>query len=255
MNGNGQMEVHYIDTGFPYPATESFMDFFDGLTHVPLNYGHPMPVHDQACSLFFIYSMEAAYWSMNMNSYKFGLTGPESTSYCSPYEVNTHFPRMDMSRRAWEYPLMTNSEEPATTATQPEENVVEESDATTEESIPNDQNTTTSQVEWEENIDPDNMTYEELLDLGEAVGTQSRGLSDELISMLPTTKYKCGSFFSRKKSGERQGTKEELDKSNCPAIIFTIVNASANGLASTRYAQSATLRYSLRNQGIKASFS
>ncbi|XP_040368867.1 uncharacterized protein LOC121051054 [Rosa chinensis] len=28
-------------------------------------------------------------------------------------------------------------------------------------------------------------------------------------------------------------TKEELDKSNCPASIFTIVNASANGLAPT----------------------
>lgn len=57
MNGNGQMEVHYIDTGFPYTATESFMDFFEGLTHAPVNYGHAMPVHDQACSLFFIYSM------------------------------------------------------------------------------------------------------------------------------------------------------------------------------------------------------
>ncbi|XP_061997920.1 E3 ubiquitin-protein ligase BIG BROTHER [Rosa rugosa] len=193
MNGNGQMEVHYIDTGFPYTATESFMDFFEGLTHAPVNYGHAMPVHDQA----------SAYWSMNMHSYKFGLSGPGNTSYYGPYEVNPHFPRMDMSRRAWEYPLMTNSEEPATTASQPEETVVEEVDVITEESIPNEQNTNTSQVEWEENIDPDNMTYEELLDLGEAVGTQSRGLSDELISLLPTTKYKCGSFFSRKKSGER----------------------------------------------------
>jgi hypothetical protein len=38
-----------------------------------------------------------------------------------------------------------------------------------------------------------------LLDLGEAVGTQSRGLSQEHISLLPVTKYKCG-FFSRKKT-------------------------------------------------------
>ena len=37
MNGNRQMEVHYIDIGFPYTATESFMDFFEGLTHVPVN--------------------------------------------------------------------------------------------------------------------------------------------------------------------------------------------------------------------------
>lgn len=37
------------------------------------------------------------------------------------------------------------------------------------------------------------------MDLGEAVGTQSRGLSQERISLLPVTKYKCG-FFSRKKT-------------------------------------------------------
>jgi hypothetical protein len=44
--------------------------------------------------------------------------------------------------------------------------------------------------------------WQELLDLGEAVGTQSRGLSQEQISLLPVTKYKCG-FFSRKKRHER----------------------------------------------------
>lgn len=46
------MEVHYIDTGFPYTPTESFMDFFEGLTHAPVNYGHAMPMHDQACLVF-----------------------------------------------------------------------------------------------------------------------------------------------------------------------------------------------------------
>lgn len=40
---------------------------------------------------------------------------------------------------------------------------------------------------------------QELLELGEAVGTQSRGLPQEHISMLPISKYKCG-FFSRKRS-------------------------------------------------------
>lgn len=35
--------------------------------------------------------------------------------------------------------------------------------------------------------------------MGEAVGTQNRGLSQEHISLLPVTKYKCG-FFSRKKT-------------------------------------------------------
>ncbi|CAA7410873.1 unnamed protein product [Spirodela intermedia] len=43
----------------------------------------------------------------------------------------------------------------------------------------------------------DNATYEELQSLGEAIGTESRGLSDELISFLPPFTYKTG-FFSRK---------------------------------------------------------
>lgn len=53
---------------------------------------------------------------MNMNSYKFGFSGPESsTSYYGLYEVNDHLPRMDVSRRAWEYPpMMTTEEVPAT---------------------------------------------------------------------------------------------------------------------------------------------
>jgi len=44
---------------------------------------------------------------------------------------------------------------------------------------------------------------QELLDLGEAVGTQSRGLPQELIDTLPTSKYKFGSLFKRKNSGKR----------------------------------------------------
>lgn len=47
MNGHGQMEVHYINTGFPYTVTESFMNFFEGLTHVPAHYGNAVPMHDQ----------------------------------------------------------------------------------------------------------------------------------------------------------------------------------------------------------------
>lgn len=42
-------------------------------------------------------------------------------------------------------------------------------------------------------------SVQELLELGEAVGTESRGLSQDLLSLLPISKYKC-SFFSRKKS-------------------------------------------------------
>lgn len=35
-----QLEVHYINTGFPYSVTESFMDFFEGLVYTPPH--HPL---------------------------------------------------------------------------------------------------------------------------------------------------------------------------------------------------------------------
>ncbi|XP_057950591.1 E3 ubiquitin ligase BIG BROTHER-related-like isoform X2 [Malania oleifera] len=45
--------------------------------------------------------------------------------------------------------------------------------------------------------DPDNMAYEELLALGDTVGTESKGLSEDLIARLPTSKHKR-SIFSKK---------------------------------------------------------
>ncbi|XP_062107941.1 E3 ubiquitin ligase BIG BROTHER-related [Humulus lupulus] len=48
-----------------------------------------------------------------------------------------------------------------------------------------------SQDAWEE-VDPDELSYEELLALGEVVGTESRGLSADTIATLPTVKYKTG---------------------------------------------------------------
>ncbi|KAG6792911.1 hypothetical protein POTOM_002074 [Populus tomentosa] len=193
MNGNRQMEVHYMNTDFPYTTTESFMDFFEAVTHAPVNYAHNGPMHDQ----------DNAYWSMNMNGYKFGFSGLESTSYYSPYEVNDNLPRMDVSRMAWEYPSVVSAEELTTTDTQFEGDANMGVHAIPEESISNQVSTNSRQALWQDDFDPDTMTYEELVDLGETVGTQSKGLSPELISLLPTSKCKFGSFFSRKRSGER----------------------------------------------------
>ncbi|VAI34822.1 unnamed protein product [Triticum turgidum subsp. durum] len=55
------------------------------------------------------------------------------------------------------------------------------------------------QVATEDNVDPDNMSYEQLQAIGEEVGTQSRGLSDDLISYLEPFRNKCN-FFSCKKN-------------------------------------------------------
>ncbi|KAG0473185.1 hypothetical protein HPP92_015042 [Vanilla planifolia] len=62
-------------------------------------------------------------------------------------------------------------------------------------------NDTVTQAVTEDDVDPDRMTYQELQSLGEAIGTESRGLSDELICYLPTSKYKTG-LFSREKHDE-----------------------------------------------------
>ncbi|GMI74134.1 ENHANCER1 OF DA1, BIG BROTHER [Hibiscus trionum] len=193
MNENRQMEVHFIDTGFPYTATESFMDFFEGLTHVPVNYSHAGLMHDQ----------ENMYWSMSMNAYKFGVSGPESTLYC-PNEVNDHSTRMD-APRTWDYSSTQNTEQPAILDMPAGGDAVMGMHAVPEECTPNHQiqSNSNSQVVWQDDIDPDNMTYEELLDLGETVGSQSRGLSRELIDLLPTSRCKFGSFLLGKKSRER----------------------------------------------------
>ncbi|KAM0825558.1 hypothetical protein ACQ4PT_069475 [Festuca glaucescens] len=58
-----------------------------------------------------------------------------------------------------------------------------------------------AQVEREDNVDPDNMSYEQLQAIGEAVGTQSRGLSDDLVCYLVPFRNKCN-FFSSKKNTE-----------------------------------------------------
>ncbi|XP_020213463.1 E3 ubiquitin ligase BIG BROTHER-related [Cajanus cajan] len=49
-----------------------------------------------------------------------------------------------------------------------------------------------SQDAWED-VDPDELSYEELLALGEVVGTESRGLSSDTIACLPSVNYKTGS--------------------------------------------------------------
>ncbi|XP_062227899.1 E3 ubiquitin ligase BIG BROTHER-related-like [Phragmites australis] len=54
----------------------------------------------------------------------------------------------------------------------------------------------------DDNDDPDNMTYEQRQALVESVGTEGRGLSDELISYLQSWKYKSSGFFSRKTNHE-----------------------------------------------------
>lgn len=42
------MDVHYVNTGFPYNhPSETFMGFFEGLTHAPVHYPHVESFHEQ----------------------------------------------------------------------------------------------------------------------------------------------------------------------------------------------------------------
>lgn len=54
----------------------------------------------------------------------------------------------------------------------------------------------------DDEVDTDSMTYEQLQSLGEAVGHESKGLSDNLISRLPSFKYKTGLFSKKGKKEE-----------------------------------------------------
>ncbi|KAG6395041.1 hypothetical protein SASPL_145632 [Salvia splendens] len=235
MNENDQV-VHYMDNSYSYPVSEGYVDYYSGASTAPLNYLNFAPMHDQ----------ESIYWSMHMNSYKYGQPNPEGFYY-GLYDDNDLPPRMDSNRRVWEYSSMATTEDPITVDIPPEQSVVSEVHSIPEESVvsevhsipeerlPNDQDAANDEVAWQDDINPDTMTYEELLDLGEAVGTQNRGLSQELIDLLPTSKHKSGGIFSRKKSEERCGIKEGTDKSIYRVSMLTTLIVAPSGLASTRF--------------------
>ncbi|KAL0379889.1 UNVERIFIED_CONTAM: E3 ubiquitin-protein ligase BIG BROTHER, partial [Sesamum angustifolium] len=136
------------------------------------------------------------------------------------------------------------------------------------------------QVLWQDDIDPDTMTYEELLDLGEAVGTQSRetfarahkyasDLKTQVWWNLLKTKIwrqvifcRLGSYFLGNwdlkptylnkfyVSSARCDTNGGTDRSICHASMPTILTVAPSGLALTRHVQFATQRYLVTSQGI-----
>eukprot|EP00257_Ricinus_communis_P013742 XP_015571256.1 E3 ubiquitin ligase BIG BROTHER isoform X1 [Ricinus communis] len=192
MSWNSNMEVHYTSTSYPYNSAGSFMEYFEGLTYEHVNF-----IFDGASHV-----EESVYPSINANFYKFGMSQPGSGSYYDhshAYEVHDHRPQINDYRRPLENSsTMVNSPAAAVNAEwEGNENPSTQTDPV--ECPRRHLNAPDIQVIWQDNVDPDNMSYEELLELGEAVGMQSRGLSQEQIAMLPVSKYKC-SFFSRRKS-------------------------------------------------------
>ncbi|KAL8122165.1 E3 ubiquitin-protein ligase BIG BROTHER-like [Apium graveolens] len=172
------------------------MDFFEGLTYEHLNF--IFADHDHSSYT----TQESFYPLMNTSAYKFGLSEPGSLSYydCGhTYVVGDSAPRINEYSSHIENYASIPGDRPAAVHTQHEEIPSSTSHVTSVDCPRDPHNTHDYQVVWQDNVDPDNMTYEELLELGDAVGTQNRGLSREYISLLPISKFKCG-FFSRRKS-------------------------------------------------------
>ncbi|CAA6662898.1 unnamed protein product [Spirodela intermedia] len=167
------MEVHYINSGFPYVLAENFLDLFEGLAYIG---------GDASLSRFLHYQPSSYCSSMHIYSYKYGSSCPRS-DFC--YEM------------VWDGSAVLSDEE--TLAVAPYGGRVGAEPA--------------AHASDEERIQSHNHTGDpqEFPDIGVATGTKSRGLPEELILSLPTSKCKRW-FFSRKKSrGERAAPLQMCD--------------------------------------------
>ncbi|KAL9407269.1 hypothetical protein Peur_004241 [Populus x canadensis] len=192
MNWNSHMEGHYMNPSYPYNSAGSFIEYFEGLTYDHVNFIFNGGSHAQ----------DIVYPSTNANFYKFGISPPGSTSYDDPthiYEVHDNGLRNEEYGRPLENSSTTTNEQTSRVNTEWEVNENRTSHDDPVECLRRHHNVQDYQAIWQDNVDPDSMTYEELLELGETVGTQNRGLTQELISLLPISKYNR-SFFSRRKS-------------------------------------------------------
>lgn len=180
------------------------MDFFEGLTYEHVNYIFSDVTYPQ-------FSMqESTYSTMNTNTYKFAYSEPGNFSYynyCDSYAINDEtYGNNGFTRQLENTSTMANERSTAV-------HIQEEGHPTSNSHVDvadcpqsnhnHNHNPGDFQVIWEDNVDPDNMTYEELLELGEVVGSQSRGLSQEAISLLPVSKFKCSFFWRKKSKNER----------------------------------------------------
>ncbi|KAJ6392818.1 hypothetical protein OIU77_022324 [Salix suchowensis] len=230
MNWNTHMEGHYMNPSYPYNSAGSFIEYFEGLTydHVNFIFNGGSHAQDIVCP------------STNANFYKFSISPPGSTSYYDPtriYEVHDNGLRNGEYGRPLENSSTTTNEQTTRVNTEWEVNENRTSHDNPVECLRRHHNVQDYQAIWQDNVDPDSMTYEELLELGETVGTQNRGLSQELISVLPISKYKR-SFFSKRKSRSER-------------CVICQMEYKRDGLASTRPAPFATWLFLAMHQNIK----
>ncbi|KAL9233655.1 hypothetical protein vseg_008621 [Gypsophila vaccaria] len=199
MSWNSQMDPQYVACPSPYNSAGSFVDFFAGLTYDHVNFifsGSSQMQDDQ-------------YSPVNMGYYKYGYSELVPAQYYSnspSYEVFDNLAGMnEFNRRDNNFPSTMTTEPTRVTNQQSERasNANTNTNPTTRNrDCPRNHHESEYQAIWHDNIDPDQMSYEELLELGETVGTHSRGLSHEQISSLPVSKFRC-CFLRRKSRSER----------------------------------------------------
>ncbi|KAI3738730.1 hypothetical protein L2E82_28848 [Cichorium intybus] len=191
MNWLLQTEDSRLSTGIQYQSSKSYMDFLEELTYEHVNF-----IFSDAT-----YPQENAHSTINTYAYKFGYSEPETLSY-SYYDYGGDYPIYNQTMRNNEYARQLDVNQRTTIEhTQQDEHLSSSFHVNPTECLERNHNPGV-QV-WEDNVDLDNMTYEELIELGEIVGSQSRGLSHEAISLLPISKFKCGFFWRKKSRDER----------------------------------------------------
>lgn len=189
----------HLQTEFNIPnsRTGSLMDFFEGLTYEHVNFIFSDVTYPQ----------DSIVSTMNTSSYKFAYSDPGSFSYYdyfNAYTINDlTYGNNGFTRQFENTPITANESSTAVHMQQDGHSTSNSHPNPCPQSTQSNHNPRDYQVVWEDNVDLDNMTYEELLELGEVVGSQSRGLSQEAISQLPVSKFKCGFFWRKKSRSER----------------------------------------------------
>ncbi|KQK19635.1 E3 ubiquitin ligase BIG BROTHER isoform X1 [Brachypodium distachyon] len=182
-----RVTVHYV-------TSDSDEANFDGL----LEFGIDDVLHDQ----------ESLYQSIMGAK----TTGPsESSHYChgesSSGTIETSAVSDEQIAADFEYAMQLQEMEDLTIETPPNDDEQDDISCVDSPSDTDDDDDHHNDHDEEEadndddndDIDPDSMTYEQMQELVESVGNESRGLSDELMSFLVPWKYKDRSgFFSRK---------------------------------------------------------
>lgn len=196
-NGKQHVNVHYVNTPIPCVVEENFGEYYDD--------------HDDFSLAQVLQDQETVYQSLQRNGQinvprVSSSTNSRANQDCRSAEERNSSDTLSVD------PQIANDEALARELQEMEDQFagtsLGESSVTETGTINGIARTengrtvagTSAQVSGEEDdVDPDTMTYEELQSLGEAIGAESRGLSDELISYLPSCTYKTGLFSKKDK--------------------------------------------------------